>query len=96
MCFVYLYCAFADMELMDAELRLAQSPVDEDTFKWIKDGFDNMTDQERLAVILEHKQFYDTPYEKEHLLAEMKKMFEIDNEFVPIERAVHNILARIL
>ncbi len=96
MCVVYLYCAYADGEFTEKEMQFARSPVDQNTFDQLHEAMSELSDQERLGVIMHHKKYYRTEESKKILLGEMQKMFEADDNFVPIERAVHRILGRLL
>ena len=74
-----------------------KSKIGEHIYNQAYENFKEWSDYERLQFILACKpKFIDTPEKRQHVLNEMKEIFESDHDFNYIERTILRSLEKIL
>lgn len=95
--FVLIYASHADMEFTDDEKAQIKKSISPKKFEELYAQFNNLTDYQVLELILSYKEkYFSTQAEKEHLLNEMKKLFNADGEYSSLEKELLMFLNKLL
>ncbi len=95
--FFLIYAAHADIDFSDAEKEQIKKIVSPEKFEELWAIFNNMTDYQVLELIRSYKEtYFSTPKEKDHLLDEMKNLFNVDGDYSILEKEFHLFLSKLL
>ena len=95
--FTMLYAASADMNISEEEEALIKQKLNDTQYQEIKSAFDSSNDATIIDTILSyHDQYFSTDEDREKLLAEMRKVFEADDQYSVMERNLMKLFKHII
>ena len=92
-----IYASHADLDFSDAEKEMIIERVSLEVFEEVYEIFNDLTDYQVLNLILSYKEIYfRTDKEKDHLVRELKDIFNADGEFSPLEKELMQFLDKLM
>lgn len=95
--FLLLYASHADINFSEDERLLIKEKVSVKVFDEMYYEFNQHTDFQALEIIMNYKEVYfATKKEKDNLLSEMQKLFNVDGEFSTLEKELLMFLDKLM
>jgi len=95
--FLLLHASHADLEFTDDEREAIMERVSPDVFEDIYSNYEEMGEFEILQTILSYKGLYYPTMDRKHELLDLiRKQFEADGDFSPLEKGLILFLEKLL